>query len=285
MRRLFDWLTYWNELIRMTDAPFIRHNVLNMFKNFRRIKLIMTIANAYNRIHANTANELQLACTNESEFCWSPICQLAQVDVGVFSFMCKDTFTVDICFWSQKKMLEKSLNKLSLAADSLKIGLTLKNNILILHQDYYEPRREKTGFFAYAKTKTQNNFAVTAKLISVFVFATWIVQYLYFLNPKFQVSSYIEWLCSPVCVGSGQKPRRPVFWRRGSLYGSNIQNLQKTHLWNKSTDLSLWIRLKTKQQKIWASTWENRSSGFPTRSHTHRAAQLQKMARGSKYRI
>ena len=31
----------------------------------------------------------------------------------------------------------------------------------------YEPRREKTGF-----TKTQISFAVTAKLISAFVFAT-----------------------------------------------------------------------------------------------------------------
>ena len=44
----------------------------------------------------------------------------------------------------------------------------------------------------YAKTKTQISFAVTAKLICVFVFATWMVQYLNFLNPKFQVSSYIE---------------------------------------------------------------------------------------------
>ena len=38
--------------------------------------------------------------------------------------------------------------------------------------------------FAYAKTKTRISFAVTAKLISAFVFATWIVQYLYFLNPS-----------------------------------------------------------------------------------------------------
>ena len=35
-----------------------------------------------------------------------------------------------------------------------------------------EPRHEKTGFFAYAKTKTQISFAVTAKLIGAFVFAT-----------------------------------------------------------------------------------------------------------------
>ena len=34
----------------------------------------------------------------------------------------------------------------------------------------YEPRYEKTRFFAYAKTKTQISFAVTAKLISGFVF-------------------------------------------------------------------------------------------------------------------
>ena len=55
--------------------------------------------------------------------------------------------------------------------------------------------------FAYAKTKTQISFAVTAKLISVFVFATRIVQFLYFLNPKFQASSHLVWLYSLVCVG------------------------------------------------------------------------------------
>ena len=81
----------------------------------------------------------------------------------------------------------------------------------------FEPRREKTVFFAYAKTKTQISFAVTAKLISAFVFATRIVQFLYFLNPKFQASSHLMWLYSPVCVGPGRKPRRPVFSQRGSF--------------------------------------------------------------------
>ena len=56
----------------------------------------------------------------------------------------------------------------------------------------------KPVFFAYAKTKTQISFAVTAKLISAFVFATRIVQSLYFLNPKFQASSHLLWLNSPV---------------------------------------------------------------------------------------
>ena len=45
--------------------------------------------------------------------------------------------------------------------------------------------------FAYAKTKTQISFAVTAKLISAFVFATWIEQFIFFLNPKFQASNHI----------------------------------------------------------------------------------------------
>ena len=38
---------------------------------------------------------------------------------------------------------------------------------------------------AYAKTKTQISCAVTAQLISAFVFATKIAQSLYFLSPKF----------------------------------------------------------------------------------------------------
>ena len=75
----------------------------------------------------------------------------------------------------------------------------------------FEPCYEKTGFFAYAKTKTQISFAVTAKLISAFVSATRIVQSLYFLNPKFQASSHLLWFYSQVCVGPGRKPRRPVF--------------------------------------------------------------------------
>ena len=54
---------------------------------------------------------------------------------------------------------------------------------------------------AYAKPKTQISFAVTAKLISVFVFATWIVQFLYFLNLKLSASSHLLCLYSRACVG------------------------------------------------------------------------------------
>ena len=54
--------------------------------------------------------------------------------------------------------------------------------------------------FAYAKTKAQISFAVTTKLIRTFVFATWIVQFLCFLNAKFPDASHLLCLYSLVCV-------------------------------------------------------------------------------------
>ena len=47
---------------------------------------------------------------------------------------------------------------------------------------------------------------------------------LYYLNLKFQASSHLMWLYSPVCVGPGRKPRRPVFSERGSNEGSGKRN-------------------------------------------------------------
>ena len=61
------------------------------------------------------------------------------------------------------------------------------------------------------------SFAVTAKLISAFVFATWIVQSLFYLNTKFPASNNVLWLYSPVCVGPGLKPKLLVFSCTGSL--------------------------------------------------------------------
>ena len=60
-----------------------------------------------------------------------------------------------------------------------------------LHIIAYEPPRGKKQQSAYAKTKTQISFAVTAKLISAFVFATRIVQFLFYLTSKFQASSFL----------------------------------------------------------------------------------------------
>ena len=60
--------------------------------------------------------------------------------------------------------------------------------------------------FAYAKTMAQISCAVIAQLISAFVFATQILQSLYFLNPKYLASSHLLWLHSPVCVRPGRNP-------------------------------------------------------------------------------
>ena len=57
----------------------------------------------------------------------------------------------------------------------------------------------------------QISFVVTAKLIITFVFATCIVQFLFFLKPEFRCSSLLLRLYRPVCVRPGRKPRRLVF--------------------------------------------------------------------------
>ena len=97
----------------------------------------------------------------------------------------------------------------------------------------------KKRIFAYAKTKTQISCAVTAKLISAFVFATWIVQSLYFLNSNFQASIHLQWLCSPFRGGPGRKPRRPVFSRRDS---NMLQGRRGLHKNNKDKpDFQFWL--------------------------------------------
>ena len=68
----------------------------------------------------------------------------------------------------------------------------------------------------YAQTGTRFGCALTAQLISAFVFAARILQVLYFLNLKFQASGHLLWLHSPVYVGTGRGPRGPVFSRRGA---------------------------------------------------------------------
>ena len=59
----------------------------------------------------------------------------------------------------------------------------------LVHSDLFLRSIWTSSISPYAKTKTQITFAVTAKLISTFVFATLIVHFLFFLNPKFQASS------------------------------------------------------------------------------------------------
>ena len=78
----------------------------------------------------------------------------------------------------------------------------------------YELCHEKICFLDRCKISC----AVTTQLISAFVLATKTVQSLSFLNPKFQASSQLLWLYSPVCVGPGRKPRRQIFSQCASFH-------------------------------------------------------------------
>ena len=90
-----------------------------------------------------------------------------------------------------------SLKKMKIKSNSGMIGLLLKATSSELHL-------EKTNILQrYAKTKTHINFAVTAKLISAFVFTTGTVHFFYFLNQKFPASSCLLCLYSQVFVGPG----------------------------------------------------------------------------------
>ena len=68
-------------------------------------------------------------------------------------------------------------------------------------QPIFEPPHEKTNILRMRKQKMQIGFTVAAKLISAFVFTTWIVQFLYFLNSEFPDSNHLLSLYSSVCVG------------------------------------------------------------------------------------
>ena len=56
------------------------------------------------------------------------------------------------------------------------------------------------------REKTNNLHRRKQKLISAFVFATRIVQFLFYLNPKFQASSSFMSLYRSVCVEPVRKP-------------------------------------------------------------------------------
>ena len=93
-----------------------------------------------------------------------------------------------------------------------------------------EPVHDKNNNLHRRKQKPQISFAVTAKLISAFVFASRIVQFLFYLNQKFQASSSFLCLYRPVCVGPGRNPKLLVFSRTGSNFKSIIIRGEKKRL-------------------------------------------------------
>ena len=66
----------------------------------------------------------------------------------------------------------------------------------------------KTDIFAFAKTKEQISFAVIANLISAFVFAIRIVQFLLYITQNFKILAFFcDRKDTQACVGPGQNPK------------------------------------------------------------------------------
>ena len=80
----------------------------------------------------------------------------------------------------------KSKNKVLKASGGC---LVMSDDKIINH--FHKFQLQQSGQSAYAKTKTQISFSVTAKLISSFVFTTGIVEFLCFLNPKVHASKHL----------------------------------------------------------------------------------------------
>ena len=105
--------------------------------------------------------------------------------------------------------LNKAKCKLQLAGDAfMKIKVLFEGILMSLVM--------RKPAFCICENKDADQLRSDREADQPFVFATQIVQYLFFLNPKFQASSHLLGLYSPVCVGPGQKPRRPVFSQQGS---------------------------------------------------------------------
>ena len=79
-------------------------------------------------------------------------------------------------------------------SDILRLETPVEMNMYLL----FEPRHEKTNVLHMRKQR-RRSASQSAKLISAFVFATYIVHPLYFLNPKFQVLA-IFCICTALFV-------------------------------------------------------------------------------------
>ena len=75
--------------------------------------------------------------------------------------------------------------------------------------------------FCICLNKGADQLRTTAKLISTFVFATSIVQFLFYLYPKFQASSLLIRLYRPVCVGHDRKRKLLEFSCKSSFVKFN----------------------------------------------------------------
>ena len=90
------------------------------------------------------------------------------------------------------------------------------------HSPSFEPRCEKTGFLYMRKQRSRS---ASAKLISAFVFATRIVQSLYFLNPKFQASNHLRCGSTRTC---SEPPKTGFLTTRFIFYKDTSNHIMST---------------------------------------------------------
>ena len=109
--------------------------------------------------------------------------------------------------------------------------------LMLCMRPQYEPRYEKTGFLHMRKQRAdplRSNCAADQRVCFRYTDST--IPLL--LNTKFQASSHLLWLYSPVFVGPGRKPRRPGFSQQGSYVGSCMTETDyamRQHVLHRST--------------------------------------------------
>ena len=104
-------------------------------------------------------------------------------------------------------MIKLQINEPRREKNGLRVSDQVRHKpVCVATHDGWKLEKKRDCTICVAKTKAQIRFAVTVKLISAFVFATRIEQFLYFLNLKFPGSSHLLCLYSWVCVGPVQKP-------------------------------------------------------------------------------
>ena len=98
-------------------------------------------------------------------------------------------FAFNITFEPAREIMTHTFFHILQQSAQVSLGFSKYRSFIFL-QSTFEPRREKTGLLHMRKQR-RRCFTVTAKLIIAFVFAIRIVQFLCYLNPKFQASSYL----------------------------------------------------------------------------------------------
>ena len=122
-------------------------------------------------------------------------------------------------FWTRLNNFAYANNSLSYKQNT--IILHLPSNVtqicFIVHNTFEPPHQKTNVQSAYMRKQRRRPALLTAQLISAFVFATQIVQSLFYINPKLQATSQLLWWYRLVCFWPGLKHKLLVFSCEGSF--------------------------------------------------------------------